>query len=432
MNTKKLAFLLLLLIPFFGFGQEIISTDVANFWNAYDKIKLEKDTLKQLSLIKTLYISKGTPGLDGIMRARRYTAEEYIYAINHYPQFWESVRVNTLKSIKFSKEIQDGIKKLKKIYPELKPVNTYFEIGALRTGGTTIDGMLLIGCEIALADKSTITTEVDTKYPHLRKYFDTEPIKDVVFLNIHEYIHTQQKETIGNTLLAQTIMEGVAEFLAEIALNKKSPNPQIEFGYKNELEIKDQYAKEMHSPYIYNWIMNNSNNKFGMRDLGYFVGYAICKKYYGMSSNKEAAIKYMIELDYNNEDELVKFVEKTNYFEKPLSFYKEQFEKNRPIVTGLMEFENNAANVNPNIKTFTLVFSEEMDPEFRNFEYGPLGENNLLKITKVIGFSKDNKSFQFEANLEPEKHYQLVVNFGFKSSESIPLKPYLIDFITSK
>lgn len=428
----KFSPILVLLLSINTFSQKIITTDIDNFWNAYDKIIVEKDSVKQLNLINTLYIDKGTAGLDGIMRARRYSAEEYIYAINNYPKFWESIRKNTLKSKQFSKDIQKGVKKLKKIYPGLKPVNTYFEIGILRTGGTTIDGILLIGSEVALADKSVITSEFDATYPHLKGYFDTEPIKDVVFLNLHEYIHTQQKETIGNTLLSQTIMEGVAEFLAEIALNQKSPNPQIAFGFQNEERIKNEFQKEMFSPNIYNWIMNDANNEFGMRDLGYFVGYAICKKYYEKSSDKNLAVKEMIELDYNDENKLIQFVERTKYFEKPLSFYKNEFENSRPKVIGIKEFENESKNVNPEIKTFTINFSEEMNTDFRNFELGPLGEHHLLRISKIIGFSDDKKSFTFESNLEPNKQYQILVDFGFRSAKGYPLIPYLIDFSTSK
>jgi len=423
---KKLIALILLTLPFLSFSQRIITEDIANFWKAFDKIVLEKDSLKQLELIKTIYINKGTPGLNGIIRARRYSAEEYIYAINNYPKFWQSVRNNTLKSTQFSKEIENGINKLRGIYPSLKPIDIYFEIGVLRTGGTTNDGMVLIGSEVALADQSVISSELDSRYPHLKNHFNTNPINNVVFLNVHEYIHTQQKETIGNTLLSQTIMEGVAEFLAEITLAKKSPNPQIDFGYKNEERIKIEYVKEMFSPNIYNWIMNSPKNQFGMRDLGYFVGYAICKKYYELSTNKMLAVKEMIELDYNSESELIKFVENTKYFNRPLSFYKAEFEKKRPRVLGI-----NSRKVNPHTTTFTIDFSEEMDPNFRNFELGPLGEKNLLKITKVAGFSEDHKSFTFEANFEPDKQYQILVNSGFRSKKQYPLIPYLIDFRTT-
>lgn len=422
--------LFILIIPFYGFGQKIISDDVNNFWKAYDKIVLEKDSTKQIELIKTYYINKGTPGLDGIMRARNYSAEEYVFAINHYPKFWNSVRKNTLKASQFSNEIQKGINKLNKIYPDLKPKNTYFEIGILRTNGTIIDDMALIGSEVALTDKSVVTSEFDGRYPHLRNYFDTDPIKNVVFLNVHEYVHTQQKTTLGNTVLAQSVLEGVAEFLAETALNKKSPNTQIEFGYKNEHQIKTAFEKEMFSPFLGNWIWNNPNNQFGMRDLAYFVGYAICKKYYDENSDKKTVVKEIIELDYNNENELEKFVEKTKYFAKPLNFYKNEFENLRPKVLEIKEFKNGSQNVDPATKTITLTFSQPMNVKTRGFDYGPLGENNVLKVQKVIGFSEDKKSFSFEVDLKESHHYQSTV-MNFRDENNFPVTPFLIDFKTA-
>lgn len=423
--------LLLLILPFSAFSQKIISDDVTNFWKAYDKIILEKDSVKQVQLIKALYINKGTPGLEAIMKARRYSAEEYMFAINHYPKFWTSVRKNTLQAGKYSNEIQKCINKLKEIYPDLKPKNTYFEIGILRTNGTILDGMALIGSEVALTDKSVITSEFDNRYPHLRSYFDTDPIKNVVFLNVHEYLHTQQSTTLGNSVLAQSVLEGVAEFLAETALNKKSPNPQIEFGYKNEAKIITAFEKEMFSPYLGNWIWNNPNNAFGMRDLAYFVGFAICKKYYNESQNKKAAVKEMIELDYNNEQELIKFVEKSKYFKKPLNSYKNEFEKLRPKVIGIKEFKNRSEDVNAENKIVTLIFSQPMNTNARGFEYGPLGESNVLSVKRVIGFSSDKTSFSFEVSLLPNRQYQSTV-VNFRDSNNFPIEPFLIDFKTSK
>ncbi|WDF48073.1 hypothetical protein PQ459_06215 [Chryseobacterium sp. KACC 21268] len=101
--------LLFLTLPFLGFGQQIITKDVSNFWNAYDKIIQEKNQDNQINLIKTLYIDKATPGLAGIMKARNYSAEEYVFAINNYPKFWKSIRENTLKSNQFSKQIEKGV-----------------------------------------------------------------------------------------------------------------------------------------------------------------------------------------------------------------------------------------------------------------------------------------------------------------------------------
>ncbi len=429
---KTLRIFILFFAPHLCVGQKIITDDVAHFWNAYDQIVAETDTLKQLELIKTLYIAKASIGLDGIMRARRYSAEEYVYAINHYPKFWTSVRANTLKAEQFSKEIQLGIEKLATYYPNIKPVNIYFEIGILRTGGTTIDGMSLIGCEVALADSTVETSEFESRYPHLRNYFDTNPFKDMVFLNVHEYIHTQQKETIGHTLLSQTAMEGVAEFIAEIVLNQKSPNPQINYGYQHEERIKRAFEREMFSPNIYNWIMNSAANEFGMRDLGYFVGHAICKKYYELATDKKAAIAAMIELDYNNEKELVRFVSASHYFDKPVRYYKKQLAKISPKIVAIKPFKNGSKTVESGIIQVAITFSEEMDSTAIGFNYGPLGADYFYEYRKIIGWSNANKTFTFEIALAPNRLYQFVVESTFQNTKGIKLQPYLVEFETIK
>lgn len=431
MNLKYLIITLLIAIPSFGQSQKtVITEDISRFWKAYDQIIETKDSLKQIELINNLYIQPGTVGLHSIMEARRYTASEYVYAINNYPKFWKAVRNNTLKSENYAKEIQVGIDKLKEIYPDLKPANIYFTIGILRTSGTTMNGNVLIGAETAMTDSKIPTDEFAQTYPHLRSYFDSNPMNGMVFLNTHEYIHTQQNTTIGNTLLAQTIIEGVAEFIAEKALETNSPNPQIQFGKENDAKIKAAYLQEMFSPNIYNWIMNSPDNEFRMRDLGYYVGYAICSKYYDQAADKKLAIKQMIELDYENEQAIIEFTDKTKYFDKPLIQYKEAYEKSRPAITGIKEFKNGSQDVDSNLKIVTIEFSEPMDTNFRSFDYGPLGENNVLYIREVIGFSEDGKSFSFKTDLKPGQQYQILVNYGFRNSKGVALVPYLIDIKT--
>jgi len=402
-------------------SSNIVTTDIANFWEAYDQITATKDSILQYKYLDGLYFKKGTDGLNAIRRARNYTAQEYIASINKYPEFWNSVKANTLNANQYSTELEKGILKLKEMYPNLRPAKIYFTIGALRSNGTTLDNSVLIGSELALANKETPSHEFPENLSHLRSFFDSEPSKHIVFLNIHEYLHTQQKETIGNTLLSQTVMEGVGEFLAEIALAQKSPNPQIAFGFQHEESIKQAFEKEMFSPYVYNWIMNTTNNQFGMRDLGYFVGYAICKQYYAQFSDKKLAIKKMIELDYNNENDLIKFVEKSGYFAKPLHVFKESFEKSRPKVTRIEHIPSNT-------DVLTIHFSHKMDTRFRNFLLGPLGKKSVIRLKEFQGFSEDGKSVRFGIEkLKPAKKHQLVVGAGFKNTKGIPLSPYLIE-----
>ncbi len=433
---NKIFFGFLILISLTSYGQKnqtVITDDILNFWKAYDQVLMCTDSSRQVEIIQKQYIDKGTEGLKGIIQVRYYTAAEYIQAIRKYPVFWNSVRKNTLKAAFYAREIEKGINQLRKIYPDLKPAKIYFTIGALRTNGTTLDDKVLIGSELSMADNQTVTSEFGPNLSHLPSYFSTNPIKNLTFLNVHEYIHTQQKTTVGNTLLAQTVIEGVAEFIAAITLRTDSPNKQIAFGKLNDDKIKKAYVREMFSTNFNNWIWNSPDNEFKMRDLAYYVGYAICEKYYVLATDKKEAIKTMIGLDYNDREQLIKFVEASHYFEKDLSVYEQEFEKSRPVIVKIEPFENGTREMDPGTQKVTIFFSQPMNKNSADFDIGPLGDKHVMWLEKRIGFSEDGKSYSFEIKpLVPGMHYQLLVTDAFVNSAGIPLKPYLIDVGTSR
>lgn len=412
-------------------AQNVLTSDIANFWEAYDQIKTTSDPQLQKTYLRDLFLDKGTPGLEAIMKARRYTAASYLDAINNYPSFWESIRDNTLKADQLAPELEMGIEQLRAIYPDLKPAKIYFTIGALKTNGTAMDDLVLIGSELAMADESAVTDDLPENFGHLRDFFDGNPSEHIVFLNIHEYVHTQQKTHGGYDLLSQSLFEGIAEFIPVIAMGKPSPTPAIAYGKANEEQIKEAFSQEMFSPFYNNWIWNSTNNVFGVRDLGYYVGYAIAAQHYEAALDKEAAIKTLIELDFEDPKEIEAFVEQTGYFSRPLAELKAAFEASRPKVSSLQPFENGSQTVDPNITAFTLDFSEPLDSRFRNFDYGPLGEDAVLMIRDLIDFSPDGTNATFEIAMDPGKRYQIVVDQGFRTKGGIPLQPYLIDFKTA-
>lgn len=149
-------------------NKNIITSDITNFWVAYDKITSTQDSILQYKYLDSLYFRKGTKGLQGIRQARNYTPQDYITSINNYPKFWASIRENTLQAGKLGAELENGIEKLKTLYPELKPAKIYFSIGSFRTPGTTIDSLILIGSELAMADSKTVTTEFPKNLSHLK------------------------------------------------------------------------------------------------------------------------------------------------------------------------------------------------------------------------------------------------------------------------
>lgn len=414
------------------FAKNIITSDISNFWEAYDQITATQDSVLQYKYLDSIYFKKGTAGLEGIRQARNYSAKDYIDVINSYPKFWNSVRANTFKTDDYVSGLQKGIEDIKAIYPEIKPAKIYFTIGALRTNGTTIDSLVLIGSELAMSDKNTIASEFKGNIKIGRQaFFNSNPIDNLVLLNVHEYVHTQQKPHVDN-LLSYVLREGIAEFVSTKAMNVPSAAPAINYGKQND-KVKKKFEEELfYGNNIHHWLWSDFKNEFNMRDLGYYIGYSIAEINFNTAKDKQVAIKEMIELDYTNETQIEDFVNRTNFFSNSLEELYRDYENRRPKVIGIKPFNNFSQNVNSKINRITIAFSEPMNQEFTNFDFGPLGKEALMRIKNVIGYSEDGKAITLEIdNLEPNKHYQLTIASGFRNLKNIPLKAYLIDFKTS-
>lgn len=404
----------------------VSATDIPLFWKAYDAISNTTDSARKLELIQTLYFDKAGEGFKALRQVREYTAADYVNAIKDYPKFWASVRPNMQRVTTYAADINKGIAALRKLYPSMRPAHIYFTVGAMRSNGTTLENKVLIGSELSLADDKTATDEFPAQFQHLKAYFSQNPVQQLVFLNVHEYVHTQQVTTIGNYLLSQCVLEGVAEFVAEKALGVASPNPPIAYGKANDSALKAVFVKSMFSPHSSYWLYSNRANPFGMRDLGYYMGYAICESYYNRAANKQAAIRELITLPYNNEPALFRMIDSAQYFDQPVSVYKQAYLAARPVVKEISGLDQSTGVVAPGKHIVTIRFSAGMDKRFSNFTEGPDVQAAVLQVKKVIGFDETGTAFSFETELLPGKEYQLMVGQGFRTGDNLALAPYLI------
>jgi len=412
-------------------NQRIITSDIDNFWMAYDQIIATEDSTYQYTLIDSLYLQKGSPGLNGIRQARNYTEQDYIEAINNHPKFWNSIRANTLKANNYRNDIEKGIEKLKLLYPDVRPSKIYFTIGALRTGGTYLDSLVLIGSEMAFADKNTDASEFPEWMRQGRQdYFNENPIDQIVFLTIQEFVHTQQKPFVHN-LLSYCLHEGVGDFVSNIALDLPPVVPAIIYGKENE-KVREKFEEVMfYGNNINQWLWSDAPNEFGVRDLGYYIGYQICENYYNQAQDKKKAIQTMIELDYENELEIEEFIEKADFFSATIAELYENFDNSRPYVRGVTQLKNGSDNVSPTINEITVEFSRPLNGHNTGVDFGDLGAGAFPK-NDVNGryWSDDYTFWTIPVDLEPNKKYQIFISNNFRTEESIPLKPYLIEFTT--
>lgn len=415
------------------FSQNFITTDIDNFWKAFDKIRSTNDSLEQKKYLETLFLEPASAGQKAMIAARRYKADEYIKAINDYPLFWESIRENTLKTDEYADEISEGIGKLNQMYPLRNSGNVYFTMGVFRSSGTTMDSLVLIGSEFAFGDENTVTTEFPEEMNYVKDYCQTNPIHDLTFLNVHEFVHTQQNSAINSNLINQCIREGVAEFVAVKATQTASPNASIHYGKKNDGKIKKIFEKQMFNQRYGYWLWSSLENEFNMRDLGYYIGYVIAEKYYDKEKDKEKAIQHLIELDFENEAEIENLINQANYFSKPVEELKKDYEASFPKVIKVREFDNGSQKVSSDLKQITIEFSKVMDDRFKSTDLGELGADHCPKFNS-INFSDDGKFVTYDLKkLSANKKYQMIIGSSYRTKEGgMRLEPYLIEFKTGK
>ena len=409
----------------------VFNNDVTNFWKAYDSIVLTSDSFQKIQILNELFLNQASEGQQAMINARRYKPQEYIRSIERFPQYWESIRANMGQIDDLSSELQEGIDGLKGLYPGLKPAEIYFTVGAFRSNGTTMDSMVLIGSELAMADSTININEVIKDFPHLEAYYKSSPKENLVFLNTHEYVHTQQNTTIGSNLLAQTVIEGIPEFLAELALEMDSSNPQMSYGKANDEKVKNKYVKEMYSPILYNWFWNSPDSDFGLRDMGYYIGYKISEGFYNQSKDKSLAVKQMIELDYTNMDSIESFVSRSNYFELPLSEYKSLFSELRPKVTKIVGLGPDTASVRPGKIKLEILFNKPMDVTRISTDVGSMGLDYMPKITSA-NFNEEGTILQYELMTEPSRPYEMVLHWNMRDIQGLALQPDTIRFHTAE
>jgi len=411
----------------------IHTQDLTNFWAAYDAMQATDDSLQQLALLQKHFLDKASPGQQRMMELRRYTAGEYVQAIRQSPKFWQSLRKSAEDIAAYQAELYEVVGQLQAAYPALQPADIYFTMGIFRSPGTGVDSMVLIGSEYALGTRETDISDLPQRLQQAN-YYQINPIEHLAFLVTHEYIHTQQRPMVYN-LLSLTLYEGIAEFAAEVISGRPPALFELyDYGPANEARLKQRFEEMLFNPNMrYHWLWNSDDNEFGVHSLGYYIGRRLAEAYYEQAEDKAAALRTLIELDYEDEAAVEALVDGTGFFSDSLEELYANYEAQRPTVTNISPFKNGSRNVSPATDTLSLTFSEPMNTYFRNFDFGPLGENASVRIQEVLGWSDDRRTLTFTIQpLQPGRHYQLMVESGFCSEVGRALRPFLVEFWTGE
>ena len=284
---------------------QLVTSDIKLFWRAYDLVA--KDPAHAEAIYQREYFDKGSPGLQDYFQLKIESARLFVENQRAKPEFYRSIRANTLHIATFTPQIRAGFVKLKQLYPEAHFPNVYFVIGRWTSGGTASDNGMLIG-----ADQNCRTPDVALGELSLwgRNNFGT--LDGLPALVAHEQIHYIQQQGNDPSLLRGAINEGMADFLAELTAGQQ-PNTRLQpYGLAHEKEIWADFTKEMAGKNWKNWIANSDQETADKpADLGYFVGYRICQSYYQEIADKRQAVHHILNIsDYSA------FLAKSRYAEK--------------------------------------------------------------------------------------------------------------------
>jgi hypothetical protein len=322
----------------------LVTSDIANFWRAYDRAQLASTNVGRVDAYYDLYIRAGSPGLHDFVRTRlssgyglvdllvakgwssarllsgapptddererltrdtagmgeRLAAWNIDAAVRRRPRFFAAIRANTL-AVDTARAIKDSIRtyyrRLAAIYPEAQFPPVYFLIGQLSSGGTTDTSGQLIGAEMHGVDSSTPLDELSAW-----ERGGVGRIQALPGLVAHELMHIQQahaaERTDGGsnsgskpTLLATSLEEGCAAFMAWTVTGEDPARGASAYGLAHEHELWAEFQREMNGTDASNWLYNGDRSKDRPADLGYFVGARICESYYQRASDKRAAIR---------------------------------------------------------------------------------------------------------------------------------------------
>lgn len=280
---------------------DIITEPLDTFWPYFDLALKDRDNANRYF---SSYIRNGSPVVKDYYHIRyenvqnmseqmiRKTSAHYIHTHLYY-------KGDRLRPVK--RKMMGMVKNLSKIYPAAVYPKVYLVPGILSGNGTQTELGLYVAAEMFVNNRS-MPTEGLTEW----QKSNIAPLADMIYVTMHEMMHFQQsyKDDVNKEyLLGKVIQEGVCDYLVELISSKetlaKSRLDNILYleDKENMQAILSEFRKDMYTNNLANWMYNGGAIKDRPSDLGYTLGYKICKSYYEKAENKQKAISELLNTD---------------------------------------------------------------------------------------------------------------------------------------
>ena len=258
---------------------EIHTEDVDLFYRIYDAAG-GHPTAEQL---QRDYLDAGSEGLHHLARLRRVTGVRIAETLAAHPEIYSKARgcMAALPRVRERSEV--ALRTLVRLYPQARtpPVTIAVGRGKPVGVGSPVTG-LQIGLE-ALCAAGWFNPNVEDRFVHVIA---------------HEYAHVQQvRELVDDehpTVLERSLIEGAAEFVAELTSGKTGYSHFPALTQGREKEIETAFAADVDLTDLSRWIDNSTVEKGN--ELGTWVGYRITKAYYQRAADKQQALREILGL----------------------------------------------------------------------------------------------------------------------------------------
>jgi hypothetical protein len=257
----------------------IHTDDVDLFYKVYDAAD-GHPTAEQL---QRDYLDAGSEGLHNLAKLRNVSGVRIADTLSKHPELYVKARGCTAALPRVRERVEVALRNLVRLYPQARtpPVTIAVGRGKPVGVGSPVTG-LQIGLE-ALCSAEWMNPNVEDRFVHVI---------------VHEYAHVQQvRELVDDehpTVLGRSLIEGAAEFVAALTSGKTGYAHFDALTKGREREIETAFVADVDQTELSRWVDNSTMEKGN--DLGYWVGYRICKAYYRRATDKRQALREILEL----------------------------------------------------------------------------------------------------------------------------------------
>ena len=287
---------------------ELKTASMEAFWPHFEKAMA--DTSQARRHLKA-FILEGPPEVRDFYVVR-YGSIDNMYGqmINGAPDYYRylKTRLQADRLAVFKETILESMKRFQELYPKAVFPKVYIVPGILNSGGTATEmGMFLGGDMYGRSPEMPVEDLTEWQQGAIMDF------SDLPRLTIHELMHFQQNyqdKAHRETLLSAVIREGVCDFMVELCSGIPMSNDNLNFisDPANEAWIFGELQEELMGDDYSKWLYNGGSIEDRPHDLGYTVGYLICKSYYRQSPDKSKATDELL-----NTDDFTSIVKNSQY-----------------------------------------------------------------------------------------------------------------------